>query len=255
MISYNKLGLNGNIGNQLFQYAVTRTLAKKRGWKFYVPYWIGDAIFKLNDSSLKGDEFPVQYIFHEDEEVFDVPERTSLYGFYQTEKYFLYPEDVKKYFTFIEPIMKIGSSFDAAGSVGVSIRRGDYMKFTNMYNPVWSKMSYYRQGLELVLSKAKVKKIIVFSDDMRWCKGQLQKEIGYLKLPIHFADRSDIYMNLHIMTLCEHLVIPNSTYAWWGAWLNPKPNKIVVAPKKWYIDGCGVYNNDINCKDWIEIDI
>ena len=75
----------------------------------------------------------------------------------------------------------------------------------------------------------------VFSDDIAWCKQSL-----VIKFPCVYIDHNigrESYRDMQLMSLCRHYVIANSSFSWWGAWLNPKPEKIVVTPKRWFRNG------------------
>lgn len=92
--------------------------------------------------------------------------------------------------------------------------------------------------------------LFVFSDDLEWCKENLK-----MNLPITFVEykRRDVgQVDMYLMTLCKHHIIANSSFSWWGAWMDPKPGKIVIAPKKWFKKK-GVENRDILPKAWIKL--
>jgi hypothetical protein len=112
-------------------------------------------------------------------------------------------------------------------------------------------MDYFSQAVEIIVSRVISPVFFVFSDDINWCHQNIR--INY---PLHiisheyagekFADY------LKLMTLCKHYIIPNSTFAWWGAWLNPDPEKIVIAPKQWFKDST-MNSKDLVPDRWIKI--
>jgi len=137
-------------------------------------------------------------------------------------------------------------------TVSIHVRRGDYIS-----NPYASEqhnivtMDYYHKALSYLTSKIPKEnlKVYIFSDDIDWVKENLilvGYDIEYVAGHIHD------YEELHLMSLCDHNIIANSSFSWWGAWLNRNPEKIVIAPEKW------IRNPYINTKDvcppeWIRI--
>ncbi len=139
-------------------------------------------------------------------------------------------------------------------SVSVHIRRGDYVtdQKTKMYHGQCD-MSYYEKAIETISSRIKVNvhdlNVFVFSDDIEWSKINM-------KLParLNFVSNMEIpdYEEIYLMSLCDHHIIANSTFSWWGAWLNPKHDKIVVAPKRWSIKQSHLYG-DVVPPEWLKI--
>lgn len=134
-------------------------------------------------------------------------------------------------------------------TVSVHIRRGDYVDHPNASKfHVTTGLDYYDKAIKLMAKKLGHPYFYVFSDDPSWCK----KNLGS-KFPMHYADinkkGSD---DMRLMRSCQHNIMANSSFSWWGAWLNENPDKIVVAPKKWF--GEAVLNTDsIVPKDWIRL--
>jgi hypothetical protein len=108
-------------------------------------------------------------------------------------------------------------------------------------------LEYYEKSIEYISGRIKDIHIFVFSDDPSWIKSNLK--VAY---PIFYIEETKNYEDMQLMSMCKHHIIANSTFSWWGAWLNPNFNKIVIAPKKWF------NNSDIDTKDlipdsWIKI--
>ena len=103
------------------------------------------------------------------------------------------------------------------------MRRGDYLNYPHIH-PVCD-VSYYQKGLENIKD---IQNILVFSDDISWCKNNLN-----FPYPTHYIEETDV-TELWLMSLCKHNIIANSTFSWWGAWLNNNKDKVVVGPTKWF---------------------
>jgi hypothetical protein len=87
---------------------------------------------------------------------------------------------------------------------------------------------------------------VIVSDDINYARAQ----ISINGRNVVFIEKEPYYIDFFLQTMCKHNVISNSTFSWWGAWLNPNPNKIVVRPAQWQHDP-----NDINCpREWIRIE-
>jgi len=163
---------------------------------------------------------------------------TYLDGFFQSEKYFTHHRDtLLSIFTLqekcITPIYK-DTLTKITGTEGVSlhIRRGDYISsnHTNAYHGTCA-LSYYENAMMYIRDYTEKPHIYIFSDDIKWVKENLQ-----ISLPHTFiSDTNSLTapQELKLMSRCKHNIIANSTFSWWGAWLNQNPDKIVIAPKKW----------------------
>lgn len=172
-----------------------------------------------------------------------LPSNIYLEGYWQTEKYFSHIRDeLLKDFSFKTPLSKKNLDIlEDAGTetASIHIRRGDYLK-TQTLN-VCSK-DYYLNAIKLLFSKANPKSILVFSDDIPWCKSDLKLEeyiTNILKLnniKIFYIDWNtgkDSYQDMQLMSKCKYHIIANSSFSWWGAYLDPNPEKIVIAPSVW----------------------
>ena len=135
--------------------------------------------------------------------------------------------------------------------VAVHIRRGDYLskKVSAMFKVL--SLDYYKTAMEEISKSHPEALFIVFSDDIDWVKGQF----GSLKYTFEYVDGNHTgYEDLHLMTLCHHHIIANSTFSWWGAWLSNAVDKQVIAPKQWGLsDSVNRITGGIIPAQWIRI--
>ena len=154
-------------------------------------------------------------------------------GFWQNEQYFIdVADEIRKDFCFrpisdqknLETLKKIKES----NSVSIHIRRGDYVN-----HPAFGGLcdkSYYQEAIKLIHSKVDLAALFVFSNDIEWCRTNL--EIPNAEF-ISWNKGKDSYIDMQLMSNCKHNIIANSSFSWWAAWLNNNYNKVVIGPKKW----------------------
>ena len=181
-----------------------------------------------------------------------------LSGFWQTEKYFDDVKDVlQKELTLkvaeSEQFKKYKEQILAENSpVSLHIRRGDYVnnaQFNDKFGFIG--LDYYREAIKLFKEKKPDCKFFVFSDDLQWVKENL--DTGHDFTFIENTGENGDLEDLMLMRTCSHHVIANSSFSWWGAWLNPKPDKIVVAPAKWYNNLPDLNTSDLVPESWIRL--
>lgn len=158
-------------------------------------------------------------------------------GLWQSEQYFLdFKDYVREAFTFLDSsLSNKWANYTVAGNkyISLHVRRGDYVdnpKYSNMLGNVCDK-EYYIRALEYCSNEfGKDFTLIVFSDDIAWVKS----EFDFLnKYKVMFSNNSSDIEDLFFMSMCDNNIIANSTFSWWGAWLNSNEEKVVIAPKKW----------------------
>ncbi len=187
---------------------------------------------------------------------------STLNGTWQSEKYFADIETTLRHDLVLKE--KLGEKtklfrdrikqVDDNGGVSTSlhIRRCDFVtdKYTNAYHGILD-MTYYHKAISTLQSKLCGKQLVlfVFSDDIAWVRENLKTEVPYICVSRpEIKDEEDMYL----MSQCSHNIIANSSFSWWGAWLNPRKTKIVIAPKRWIRDP-RANTNDVTPLDWIKI--
>ena len=182
--------------------------------------------------------FIVEPHFHHWPEIMDVPQDCYLLGYWQSEKYFQNVESViREDFAFkpalVNRNMELAEQISQVNAVSLHVRRGDYAQDpkTNVTHGLCS-LDYYRAAIQHIAAKVEQPHFFIFSDDMDWVKAQLK-----IDLPCHYVDHNhgaESYNDMRLMSLCRHHIIANSSFSWWGAWLNTYPDKIVVSPRRWF---------------------
>lgn len=122
---------------------------------------------------------------------------------------------------------------NSKNTVAVHIRRGDYL--SPRYYPILGDVctkQYYMQAMEFMEKQIKDCKFCFFSDDILWVKKNYPKE-NAVYIDASMFDKYQNWYDMCLMSFCSHNIVANSTFSWWGAWLNKNANKIVIAPRKW----------------------
>jgi hypothetical protein len=257
MISFSRIGTYGRLGNQLFQYAFLRITARKLGVRFYCPRWDGDDIFDLDDG-LERAESPegIDHEFDADPEpgytsrALAIGDGTEIRGNFQSEKYFPSRELVLGWYAFKrslkETVARKYSPSSMLDTVSLSLRiDGDYAN-TREYFPLYPP-AFYERGLQAVRSRGRV---LVFAD-----RPDLAREFfrPLRHHDLHFVTDLNGPEQLYLMSLCRANVITNSTFSWWGAWLNDRVDRTIVSPSTWCRPGVPIAITDILCDDWVKI--
>ena len=286
MIGYDRLGTNGRLGNQMFQYASLRGIAANNKLEFCIPpedtvthanYGLFDC-FKLPNvkhKALIGPQAPMfaphpdsldEPGFEFDEQLFNnCPDNVNIDGYRQTEKYFKHIEDsIREDYQFkdeiYEPCKEYMDQFD--GNIALlHIRRGD-----NVGRPDWYPMptiTHYEYLLEKYFPD---QPILICSDDLDWVKGQSSFSGDRFHLSetrIYYPDQvmngkgtmetSLVpYYDLCMMTLCNGAIIANSSLSWWGAWLQKNRTQPVIAQDPWFGEKLSFNNlKDLIPEDWV----
>lgn len=278
------VNLKGGLGNQMFQYACGRALSlRSHDPEFkldisgleranevgdtYRPYALANFNIKATIADIK-EAKKIKYpygliskgwrlfrtkIMRQNYVAF-VPRildlRGSIYldGYFQTEKYFMdFEKEIREDLTSkslsdtaSDLMQKIKRDPSA---ISVHVRRGDYVGHKVLDNICTEE--YYKKAIGEIVNSVDNPHFYVFSNDLHWPREHLNFPIGteYVSSP-NLKDDEDLIL----MSACKHNIIANSSFSWWGAWLNPNPDKIVIAPKKW---AHGWYNNKIKLRNII----
>jgi len=278
--------LFGGAGNQLFQYAAGRALADHLGTDLvldrrYMIRW-GDERAECfphyaNARFTRADHLPPSKMdgllryglwrwfgralrFHRegrlgfDPAFFDLPDDTYLHGYWQSDRYFA--ASVGR----IREDLRLTTPLDAANrqmaariaaarvAVSVHVRRGDYVADGGF---AACPPDYYARAVTRLASDLGAPlTCFVFSNDPGWAHDNLS--LGAETVVVDINDETRGHFDMYLQSLCDHNIIANSTFSWWGAWLNDSPGKIVVAPKNWFAPG-KPGNPDICPPGWVRL--
>lgn len=157
-------------------------------------------------------------------------------GYFQHEKYFKHlREDILKSFSLSVPLdeknQTVLNKILETNSVSIHIRRGDYVHLEHVSKTHGTcSLDYYKKAVEYITKKVENPHFFIFSDDIDWVIKNFK--IEYPFMVVDFNQEKE-YFDLNLMKNCKHNIIANSSFSWWGGWLNENPQKIVIAPKKW----------------------
>jgi hypothetical protein len=271
--------LLGGLGNQMFQYALGRSLAISRGDRLSLYVGKLSSLFRIGSAPQPDERSYGLDVFDIDADITTIeklqneranviwtltesgfgffPEVLSecrnhrnlgLIGWWQSEQYFLEnAEHIRNDFTLKAsynspyPACLIAEIVQS-DSVCVHVRRTDILKAENTTGPL--ELEYYARAIETMRERTQVSRAFVFSDDIAWCKGQLSLSLPTTFVSSEAPDQLHAADDLHLMSLCKHFVIANSTYSWWAAWLGKAAEKVVIAPRRWFRNEDPSFNGD-----------
>ena len=181
-----------------------------------------------------------------------------LVGYWQSERYFFEFEDkIREDFTFSSPLDSLSKTISSTitrddKSIGIHFRRGDFISSTlaNKFHGVCS-INYYNEAIQILDEKVDNANYYVFSDQPEWVQENFVMGRPRMTLVGHNSG-DDSWKDMYLMSLCKHNIIANSTFSWWAAWLNKNPEKIIIAPKKWFADTSKISSDLIPTK-WIQL--
>lgn len=255
----------GGLGNQMFQYAAGLALAHKYNvqLKLDISFFKSckDRKFMLDRFNISKDviisnrlgmfnskiarkimsivKFPKWYyrnystVF--DNKIWDLPKNVYMDGYFQSEKYFA--EIEKKIREEFVPAFELSEDFnwwqktiENCNSVSIHVRRGDYLLRKNFEIHGILGVDYYEKAVSEIENQIENPQFFIFSDDEQWCRDNIvpitkNGEVVNLK-----SENKDVE-ELLLMSFCKHNIIANSSYSWWGAWLNKNGEKKVVSPE------------------------
>lgn len=268
--------LSGGLGNQMFQYAAAKALAMRLNTPLYFDSYTLDKKTQATKRNLELDIFDIRIEKRNTikgkllNKIFPYAQKHrklfSLFGFFtdtaailyqpsfeqlkgnitmlgnfQNEQYFKsIKDDLRRDFTIKKPLtgqnLDLADKIKRTNSIAIHIRRGDYI--TNKgaaMNFVTCDKVYYANAIDRITKAVSNPELFIFSEDFEWIK----ENLNFGNYPVTFIDwnkNKDSYIDMQLMSLCKHNIIANSSFSWWGAWLNTNVDKIVVAPARWFHD-------------------
>jgi len=266
--------INGGLANQLFQYAAGRALAHHHqtelvldlSWFKNIPGMNTHRDFQLNlypiVARIASPEEEARLVFYHgrllrripflprkwlharekgfqfDPQFFLYPDNTYLDGYWQSSLYF---EQIQALIRQeLDPIEGPGpenqeliDQMRVVNSVAIHIRRGDYVSnlAANQHHGVCD-LDYYQNAIKLIQGSVPDPHFFIFSDDIEWVKKNLPVSGPAVFIGHNIGDQA--FQDIRLIATCQHQIIANSSFSWWGAWLNTNPNKIVIGPKRWF---------------------
>ena len=249
-----KVQVTGGLGNQLFQYFFARSLNIKFNCKVLLDIsdftsnnksrFLNIDNLDLKLSFFKKKNYFKTFIFSKKEEensfMFDqnifIKKFDNYIGFWQSYKYFIdnwnsFKDEINLEKFNTDPVTL--NQIRISNSISVHIRRGDYinnLKTSAVHGNL--KLDYYKKAIHLIQKQFKNSIFFFFSDDIEWVKNNFNDK-NFHFVENNYNDLDLPFKDLLLMKNCKHNIIANSTFSWWGAWLNESPNKIIFAPEYW----------------------
>jgi hypothetical protein len=266
MIYFTEIGKLGRLGNQMFQYAALLAVAENFNYEFQIDFTATELSRAFILSAIDQKLVPSQvFSFKEKPHTFDknlflIKDNTNIEGFFQSFKYFENCQQrIRSEFKFQQGIeliakSKIEAIKEGKQLVAVHVRRGDYVtRDNNIFTQdaiKLCKLNYYLKAMSLFENENI--KFVIFSDDISWCKQNIRTNCVKSSLLV-YVEGNNQYVDLCMMTLCDHNIISTSTFGWWGAWLNSNPKKKIIAPRRWFGLMWGNNTKDLYYDNWIVI--
>lgn len=266
--------LKGGLGNQMFQYALGRSLALKNNDELKLDINFYQSInlavkrfYSLNVFNIQAEVVNSSWTnfifrltkrfkeksFNFSKNILSLNSGVYLDGYWQSPKYFEgFEDEIKKNFTLKNPIAQniqdLAGEIENTNSLCVHVRRGDYVGNKN-HETVDNE--YYKKAIEYIKNHASVDKIYVFSDDIEWCKNNFKFAFPAMFVGTEYAGEKG-ERHMFLMSKCKNFIIANSSFSWWAAWLSNSKDKIVICPKQWFPDA-SIDTKDLIPKEWIRI--
>lgn len=240
-------------------FGIEAAIASNREVEYYNPtphHWGARIVNRLRNIVAPPQTF-IEQGHRFNPKVLDLSDNYCLVGTYQSPKYFAAIENnLRQDFSFQNPLspkaQALVSQMKSVNAISLNVRRGDYVK-----NPHYRQilgfvgLEYYARALAYLKEYLSQLYVFIFSDDIDWCQQNMT-----LDIPHTFVTR-DYILNgpeddLQMMSHCQHFILANSTFAWWGAWLSRYPGKIVITPSNWSADG-SLDTQDLVYPHWIRL--
>lgn len=251
------LGNYGRLGNQMFQYASLRGIAAKNSYDFMIPGSQHSlSCFKLDFEKIEtlkiADYFDKIYVEPENDlsfnqSLFSLPQGVSLVGYFQNYQYFEHIEsEIRKDFTFKDEIVEksktlLENKFPKNKKiVGVHVRRTDYLNLQHVYHICDA--DYYKSAMQKMLETFEDLEFLFFTDDKPWVRENFKNS--------NISNFENPCFDLCTLSLCDHHIICNSSFSWWGAWLAKSKKQAVICPTKWFSDTGPKISDGLLLKNW-----
>lgn len=252
--------LRGGLGNYIFQIAAAYMVSKRDGKNLKVDYSDISVIHKPIETYFNNIFRKIEFVgkqFYHYSDTTDQPivyreipktnGNVHLTGYYQNEMYFSHIEsDIKELFEIDENtknyLIEKYSDILNYETCSLHVRRGDYVNKQD-FHPL-QPIEYYKKSIEII---GEDKNYLIFSDDIEWC----EKNLSFIKNKTFISGNKD-YQDLYLMSLCNDNIIANSSFSWWGAWMNNNQNKKVIYPSRWF-NVLFLDTSQIGCKNWIKL--
>jgi hypothetical protein len=169
-------------------------------------------------------------------------------GYFASDKYFNHMrDDILSLFLDQDILAGLRNGFSSIleNSVSIHVRRGDYLTYPRVYEQLG--IDYYQKALSLIKEKNRVDNILVFSDDIPWCKEHIKFS------NIYFSECMRDYGDMYLMSLCNHNIMANSSFSWWGAYFNTNKDSMAIMPHKWFKEDGPASADHLFRNEWITI--
>lgn len=278
----------GGLGNQMFQYAFYKSLQATFGsvkadltafdvydlhngfeLEHVFPISLNKAnpfLIKLYDPSFRA--WPIRKLrrmmrlknaFYEEKKwfEFDASVYTDLqsrlyWGYWQNENYFAdiatgLREDLRFKLPLKRQNQTVYDQIKKSNSIAIHVRRGDYLH-NDLLGGICDER-YYQEAIKLIREQVSNPNFFIFSNDIEWCRSAFRlPQVTF----VSWNHGQESYVDMQLMSSCKHIIIANSSFSWWSAWLNTHPDKIVISPAQWINDPLATSNN-ISLKEWIKL--
>ena len=193
--------------------------------------------------------------FTYDERIRSVEAPVRLEGYFQSERYFAEAADALR--SELRPRPELAAEIEAIGErllpsgpcVSLHVRRGDYTNPTTMAVHGLVMPDYYERALRAVTERVGQITVCVFTDEPAWVRANLRLPAETRFLSEHTRTA---LQDLVLMSRCSHHITANSSFSWWGAWLNPRADKVVVTPEQWFQPAAGLDTRDLRPAGWLK---
>lgn len=280
--------IDGGIGNQMFQYAAARALSfrlganlaldvrrlNQRGHRSFdlasftlapgyqvvaagAPRRPPGKLGRLVRATLGIRDYFSEKSFAYDPDILGLSAPVTLDGYFQSERYFiaeasLIRADFQPKASLADGIERLaGSVLPAGTSVSLHVRRGDYVEAKNQAFHGLTPLTYYERALVRLSERLAITPTIcVFTDDPGWVRSNLSLPSGTRYVSEHTSTALE---DLVLMSRCSHHITANSSFSWWGAWLNPRADKIVITPSQWFQPNAALDTRDLRPPSWLTV--